>query len=113
MNLKSQYENFITLPINAVLPALFTKNAVTMNEKREIENTEKNNLDGMKTFVDMVLLSLSKDHSHQYIAFREVMENSDNTLLQEMASRLSKYSVLYYAWFLLQHLFLVDMCIIL
>jgi len=88
VNLKSQYSDFSALSIDSILPTLFEKDVVTLQEKKIIQNDK---LKGMETFLDMVLESLSKNYTGMFIGFRETLLSSENKFLQHMATRLSKY----------------------
>ena len=89
-DLEHQYDAFCRLPINSMLSTLFTKGVVTLQQKQNIERTQKNNGDGMTVFVDLVLESLQQKVPDKYVGFRETLKSSDDKLLQQMAAKLSK-----------------------
>ena len=74
-----------------MLNELFTNKVVTFKEKQIIEHAQGKNMEGMKWFLDNVIIaSLELGVITKYNGFIEVMEEHDDPLFREMAGRLSK-----------------------
>jgi len=87
--LRSHYDEVCKLPIKLLLPKLFAKKVVTLEQKKAIENKEKNDLEGMTMLLDDVILpSLKIKFGKKYKGFLEAMEENDDQTLKEMAKRL-------------------------
>ncbi|XP_065904983.1 uncharacterized protein [Dysidea avara] len=85
----SQYDHFVALRIDPMLSALFTNEVITFKEKQSIEHAQKQSMEGMKWFLDNVIIaSLEQGMSEKFKGFIEVMENHDDPLLNKMAGRL-------------------------
>ena len=85
----SHYDEVCKLPIKLLLPKLFAKKVVTLEQKKIIANKEKNDLEGMTAFLDDIILpSLEAKFSEKYKGFLEAMEENDDQTLKEMAKRL-------------------------
>ena len=98
----SQYDKIFMLKVKDLLPSLFSKGVVTLQQKQKIENKEQLEQEGMKVLLDDVILpSLKLNTGEKYKGFLQSMEESDDQTWKEMAKRLGKYlsqkSVIIYA----------------
>ncbi|XP_065905825.1 uncharacterized protein [Dysidea avara] len=85
----SQYDSLAALRIDSMLDTLFAKRVVTVKEKQNIEHAQKQNMEGMKWFLDNVIIaSLDQGMSEKFKGFIEVMENHDDPLLRKKAEDL-------------------------
>jgi len=74
-----------------MLDILFTKKVVTFDEKQEIEHVQRKDREGMKWFLDEVILAdLKQGNSQKYKGFIEVMEKHDDATLRTIAKRLGE-----------------------
>ncbi|XP_065907282.1 ankyrin repeat and protein kinase domain-containing protein 1-like [Dysidea avara] len=90
--LKDIYDKLTKLPINSMLPQLFSKKAITEEQKRKIK-AEKEETDGMQYFLDKVLIfSLELDVTEIYCSFVEILENSDDLIQHAMAKKIGPSS---------------------
>ena len=88
----SQYDKICMLKVKDLLPSLFSKGVVTLQQKQKIENKEQFEQEGMKVLLDDVILpSLKLNTTEKYKGFLQSMEESDDQTWKEMAKRLGMY----------------------
>ena len=91
-NVKSNYNELTNLPIDSILAELFAKDVITSVEKETIEKTLPLKSKKMEYFLDNIINpSLANNVTVKFKAFLEVMEQSGDPLLINMANKLGMY----------------------
>ena len=93
--IQEQYDILLKLPINSILGSLFSKNVITLNDKKLLE-TKPLESDRVTYVLDDVLLgSLSVNVMDKYINFVGVLkqrgEDDDDVVLQKLAKDLGMH----------------------
>jgi len=90
-NVKTNYNELTKLPIDSMLGKLYAKGVITLDEKQrmEVKPLQRNK---MVYLLDNVITpSLGNDVSKKFKGFIEVMEESDDPILTDMANILGMY----------------------
>ena len=88
-NITENYVELIHLPIDSMLPWLVVKKVITMREKQIIQTLPINS-QKMEHLLDYIILpSLQDGITVKFEAFVEVMEESSNPSMIDMAKKLS------------------------
>ena len=91
-SVKSNYNELINLSIESILAKLFAEDVITSVEKETIEKTSPLKSKKMEYFLDNVIIpSLANNVTVKFKAFLEVMEQSGDPLLMDMAKKLGMY----------------------
>ena len=87
--IRSQYTELIHLNISTdVIRDLYKEKVITLNEKKEIQRREMENR--MEYLLDDIIIpSLEAKSGQKYIGLVRVMKRSDDSLLKDVASKLS------------------------
>jgi len=89
-NIKRSYTELTNLPITTILSKLYAKDVITLKEKQTIETSNfPLNSDKMEYLLDSVITpSLANDVTMKFKGFLEVMEESGDPILLNMAKKL-------------------------
>ena len=87
--IKENYFELLHLPIDSMLPWLFAYNVITVRERQKIETLPTSNQKMEYLLDDIIMLSLQVNVTEKFEIFLEVMEESDDLLLTDMAKKLS------------------------
>ena len=88
-NVKNNYNELAHLSIDSMLTKLFAKDVITSEEKETIEKTLP--WKKMKYFLDNIITPSLIYNTVKFKAFLEVMEQSGDPLLINMANKLGMY----------------------
>ena len=89
--MKANYYRLTNLPIDSMLGKLYSKGVITLEEKERIESKSIQR-DKMICFLDSVIArSLLNNISIKFKGFLEVMEESGDPILTDMAKTLGTY----------------------
>ena len=87
--IKENYNELRHLPFDPMLPLLFAEDVITMSEELRIENLPTSS-QRMKYLLDHIIMpSLQANVTVKFKSFLEVMEESEDLLLTDMAEKLS------------------------
>ena len=90
VNLQKNYHELIILPINSMLGKLFSKEIITLEEKKQIKANPVES-DRMEYFLDNIIIpSLEVNVDMKFRKFLEVMKESGDLTLISMAAKLGK-----------------------
>ena len=91
VNVTEHYHELLYLSINPMLSKLFSKGGISHGEYQKIIDFPVE-IDRMEYFLDGIILpSLQVGFDKQFIIFLEVMNESGDSTLISMATKLSKY----------------------
>ena len=87
--IRSQYTQLIHLNINTdVIPDLYKERVITLKEKKELQRKEMENR--MEYLLDDIIIpSLEANSGLKYIGLVRVMNRSDDSVLKDVASKLT------------------------
>ena len=86
---QEQYDKLILLPVDTLLPSLFTNSVVTFEKKEEIkEMLEKKRR--MEAILDLIIRGLDNDVPVLYNGFLKVLKESEDLLTRELAKKLGE-----------------------
>ena len=86
---QEQYDKLILLPVDTLLPSLFTNSVVTFEKKEEIEEIlEKKKR--MGAVLSLIIRSLDNDVPVLYNGFLKVLKESEDLLTRELAKKLGE-----------------------
>ena len=83
--IKGQYDVLVNCPVNQLLPSLYAKDVITHDDKKIMESKplEKDRM--MYLLDDVLIRSLNMGFGENYNRFIMVLEESDNSLVNELA----------------------------
>ena len=91
--IKEQYDVLANCPVNKLLPSLYAKDVITLDDKKMMESKPLEK-DRMVYLLDDVLIrSLRSDHGSKYNGFLKVLEESDDSSVTDLTRKLGEYIV--------------------
>ena len=90
-NIKANYDKLTKLPIELILERLLSKGIITPDEKKSIDNKPASQ-DKMSYFLESIITpSLSNDVTIKFKGFLEVLEESGDSTMIDLAKQLGTY----------------------
>ena len=89
---KDNYNDLINLNTTAMLPSLYTKDVITLEDKDTIAKMKVLERDKMQHLLDQIIIpSLQAGVIQKFNLFLEVMGKSDDTVTKTVAQKLGTY----------------------
>ena len=86
---QEQYDKLICLPVDNLLPSLFTNTVVTFEQKEEIEEMLENKKK-MGAILSLIIRGLDNGVPVLYNGFLKVLKESEDLLTRKLAKNLGK-----------------------
>ena len=86
--MREHFQSLINLDVTAILDALFAKNAITLTQKNDIDEIPSRPKKMNHLLSKIILPNLSAGVIDSFKIFLEVMEESEDTTIQIVGSRL-------------------------
>ena len=87
--IQKQCDKLISLPVDHLLPSLYSNDVVTFNEKKYIDELLHKE-ERIKFILNLIISSLEKKTPALYNGFLKVLKESDDLVVQELTKKLGK-----------------------
>ena len=90
--IREQYDVLANSPVNKLLPSLYAKRVITLDDKKvmEAKPLEKDRM--MYLLDDVLIRSLNIGYGSKYNGFLKVLEESDDDVLDDLTRTLGEFS---------------------